>query len=136
MNLQEIRNRSVQSAAQKDHYLTRYEPSKFTHIFSIFLVYLEYFFHIRSICHLSRGQILTIKLYGVVGVLLWDYYILLSHLEDIYLIIWSKNGIKNDFFSPKYHIFQSKCWNFDLPKFAFRGFLSRVLSTKNTIFWN
>ena len=136
MNLQEIYNRFVQSAAQKDHYLTRYESSKVSQIFSIFLVYLEYFCNTRSLGDLNSGQILTIKIYGVAGALLWDSFTLLSTLEYIFLIIWSKNENKDDFFGPKYHIFQSKCWNFDLPKFAFRGFLSRVLSTKNTIFWN
>ena len=62
------------------------------------------------------GQILTIKLYGVAGVLLGDYYILLSHFEGIFPIIWSKNENKNEFFGLKCHIFESNFQNFQPPK--------------------
>ena len=105
----------------------RYESLKVTQIFSIFLVYLEYFCHIRSMFHLTRGQILIIKVYGVWGALLKDSSILLSTSEYIFLIIWSKNENKNDFFSPKYHIFESNFKNFQPPKSLPQGCSKRVL---------
>ena len=117
----------MQIWAQKDHYLTRYESSKVSQIFSIFLVYLEYFCNIRSLGDLNSGQILTIKIYGVAGALLWDSFTLLSTLEYIFLIIWSKNENKNDFFSPKYHIFESNIQKFQPPKSLPKGCSKRVL---------